>query len=248
VSGAPAFSPDLALFLDIDGTVLDMAAHPDAVTVERPLVKLLAQIEHTLGGALALVSGRAVADIDRLFAPRQFCVSGQHGAERRGAGGAVYRESPPGGLQQAVASFRHLVDAHPGLVMEFKGLSVALHYRSVPALREKVRDTVERVAVALGDRFEVQPGKMVFEIKARGHDKGTAIADFMREAPFRGRRPVFAGDDLTDESGFALVNQAGGWSVKVGTGATVARWRVADAAAVHRWLETWAADSRGALA
>lgn len=238
--GSPAFAPDLALFLDIDGTVLDLAERPDSVVIQPAVVDLLVRLERILEGALALVSGRALADVDRLFAPRHFCGAGQHGAERRDGHGRMHRASAPG-LEQATALLAPVVGLHPGLILESKGASVALHCRAAPQLSGLAEAEARRVLALLGDRFELQPGKMVFEIKPRGYDKGSAIADFLRETPFRGRRPIFVGDDQTDESGFALVNSLGGDSVKVGDGATQAHWRVADVAAVRGWLATWIA-------
>ncbi|MCC6211951.1 MAG: trehalose-phosphatase [Burkholderiales bacterium] len=239
----PPFAPDWAFFLDVDGTLLEFAPHPQEVRVGADLVGLLGRLQAAAGGALALVSGRSVEDVDRLFAPCAFPVAGQHGTERRAADGSVHRHRPPlEGLGRAAAELVRLTAAHGGLVFENKGMAFALHYRLAPALRALAEREMRAIAAALGDAFELQTGKFVVEIKPSGKDKGSAIAEFGAEAPFAGRRPVFIGDDLTDEPGFEVVNRAGGYSVKVGPGITRARWHLFDAAAVRAWLAAYAAQ------
>jgi trehalose 6-phosphate phosphatase len=233
-----------ALFLDIDGTLLEFAAHPSAVAVDQDLAHLLCGLYHETAGALALISGRTVADADALFAPLKLCVAGQHGAERRDHAGGLHLHVPPlDGLRRTGERLRRVVSMHPGLVLEEKGMNIALHFRGAPQLEAELVALLERLVSELGQDFELQAGKMVVEIKPTGKDKGTAIEEFMREHPFRGRVPIFIGDDLTDEYGFALVNRLGGQSIKVGPGSSAARWRLADAAAVRGWLErladTW---------
>jgi trehalose 6-phosphate phosphatase len=233
----PPFSPAWALFLDVDGTLLDHADHPQDVHVDAQLLALLRDLLQEGGGAIALISGRAVADLDRLFAPLQFPAAGQHGTERRAADGSMHRHRPPSNrLEAAAQSLARLSAAHSGLVVENKGMSLALHYRLAPALEKLVQREMSAAAAALGDGFELQAGKFVFEIKPGGKDKGSAIAEFMAEPPFAGRTPAFLGDDLTDEYGFALVNTSGGHSVKVGAGRSAARWRLEGAAQVRDWL------------
>ena len=227
-----------ALFLDIDGTLLEFAAHPNAVTVDPALAQLLGALYDETAGAVALISGRTVADADSLFAPLKLCVAGQHGAERRDHGGGRHLHAPPlAELGRAAERLRGVVSAHAGLILEEKGMNLALHYRGAPMLEAELTPLLHALASELGQDFELQAGKMVLEIKPTGKDKGTAIEEFMQEHPFRGRIPIFIGDDLTDEYGFALVNRLGGYSIKVGSGASAARWRLADAAAVRRWLE-----------
>ena len=143
-------------------------------------------------------------------------------------------------LKVAAARLAAFAAAHPGLLLEDKGRSLALHYRLAPQLEGEARALVGEVLAGLGEGFELQRGKMVLELRPGGRDKGSAIAEFMAEAPFRGRVPAFVGDDLTDEFGFGVVNGMGGVSVKVGEGASQARWRIADAAAVRAWLAQWA--------
>jgi trehalose 6-phosphate phosphatase len=211
------------------------------VRVEDELLELLDRLRTATEGAIALVSGRSVADIDALFAPLTLPVAGQHGTERRGADGAIHRHAPPlENLGRAAASLVRLTAAHSGLVLENKGMTLALHYRLAPGLRSLAEREVRALAAGLGDAFELQTGKFVMELKPSGRDKGSAISDFTGEAPFAGRRPVFIGDDLTDEPGFEVVNRCGGHSVKVGRGITRARWHLLDAAAVRRWLAAYA--------
>jgi trehalose 6-phosphate phosphatase len=164
-------------------------------------------------------------------------LAGQHGTERRSAHGTLRRHEPTlECLGWAAAELVRLTSAHGAFLLENKGMTLALHFRRAPELGPLAEREMRRIAAALGDEFELQAGKFVFEIKPSGKDKGTAIAEFMAEAPFTGRIPVFLGDDLTDEYGFDVVNRAGGHAIKVGPGATRARWRLADAAAVRRWL------------
>lgn len=225
-------------FLDIDGTLVDFADRPHDVRIDDDLGRLLRDLREAADGALALISGRSVADVDRLLAPSRFCVAGQHGAERRDAAHMVHRHGLPlARLGEARHVLGRFAAEHPGLVLEDKGMNLALHYRLAPHLDSDVRDAVQNIAKDLGEEFEVQEGKMVCEIKPSGRDKGTAIAEFMKEKPFRDRIPVFIGDDHTDEYGFRVVNRLGGYSVKVGTGASSARWRLPDASAVRAWLE-----------
>jgi trehalose 6-phosphate phosphatase len=233
----PRLPADTGFFLDIDGTLLEIAENPQLVRIDDELGHLLAKVRDASGGAVALISGRSVAEIDRLFG-RNFCAAGQHGAERRDAAGKMHQHRVPlAGLKKALKRLRVMVTEHPALVLEDKGMNLALHYRSAPDLAATVRDTLSRLVGELGAEFELQSGKMVMEIKPSGKDKGTAIAEFLDEAPFRGRLPVFIGDDLTDEFGFELINRVGGCSVKVGEGGSAANWRLPDADAVRAWLK-----------
>jgi trehalose 6-phosphate phosphatase len=242
----PPFARDWAFFLDVDGTLLEFAARPEDVRVDPQLRMLLEGLRDTTGGAVALVSGRSVEDLDALFAPLALPAAGQHGTERRGADGAISRHVPPlEGLGRAAARIVRLTAAHAGLVFENKGMALALHYRLAPTLRALAEREMRALAADLGDAFELQTGKFVVELKPSGKDKGSAIAEFAAEAPFAGRRPVFIGDDLTDEPGFEVVNRAGGHSVKVGPGITRARWHLFDAAAVRHWLADYLAEMGG---
>lgn len=236
----PAFASGWALFLDIDGTLLEHVERPDAVRADAALGRLLAGLAEVTGGALALISGRPVAELDALFAPLRLPAAGQHGIERRDARGTVHRHAfSPEPLRRAALELAEFAARRPGLLLEDKVLSLALHYRLAPEHAESAREAVHRALTALGPGFEVQSGKLVFEIKPGGRDKGTAIEEYMAEAPFAGRLPVFIGDDATDEYGFAIVNRRAGHSIKVGPGDTIARWRLPGAAAVRRWLDAY---------
>jgi trehalose 6-phosphate phosphatase len=232
-------SPDLAwaYFLDVDGTLLDLAPSPSAVRVEPGTHDLLHGLHLATGGAVALVSGRSLHDLDLLFPGAALPAAGQHGLERRDARGVLARHVVPAEtLAHARARLRTIAARHAGLMLEDKGLSIALHYRAAPYLETEMLAAVHAIAAGLDADYVVQPGKFVVELRPAGADKGAAIESFMNEPPFRGRTPVFIGDDATDEHGFAVVNGLRGHSLKVGEGTTIARWRVRDVRAVERWL------------
>jgi len=237
----PRFDACWALFLDVDGTLIDFAERPDAIVVCARLRAALERIFQRNGGALALISGRPLADLDRLFEPAQYPAAGQHGLERRGHRGRVTRVA---GLASRVSQAAQdiLAQAHglAGVIVEHKGLSVAIHYRGAPQLRDWVARATRAQLLRLGDEFRLIEGNMVSEIGLSGKDKGAAIAEFMREPPFVGRLPVFVGDDATDEDGFAVVDAFHGLSVKVGPGPSLARWRASGTERVRRWLEDYA--------
>ena len=229
---------DLAWFLDVDGTLAELVDSPDEVAVHPDTVRLIEQLHSRSHGALALVSGRPLSDIDRLLPGTNYAAAGQHGFERRNAQGNVTRagaRSPA--LTRAHETLVDLVSQHPGLRLEVKGHSLALHYRQAPRLASFVHRTMRALRDTLDETFQLQPGKRVLELLPKGIDKGSAVAAFLEEPPFVGRTPVFVGDDLTDEHAFAIVNARGGYSVKVGAGRTLARYRLADVAAVRQWLE-----------
>jgi len=234
---ALAHPREIALFLDVDGTLLHIAATPAAVTIGHATIELLQRAHAATEGALALITGRAVADVDRLFAPLALPVAGQHGLERRDAAGAVHRHAHPAPELGAVRDeLDRFAAAHPGVIVEDKGLTLALHYRLAPRAGPAAAALAERLAATSGGALALQRGKMVIELRPAGRDKGTAIAEFMAEDPFRDRTPVFLGDDLTDEYGFGVVNGRGGLSVKVGDGPTEAKLRLADVDAVREAL------------
>jgi len=237
----PPFARDWALFLDIDGTLLPIEDHPDQVQVPPAARALIQRLDRDLGGALALISGRTLADIDRLFGAGR-PAAGQHGAERRDARGGVHQVQREDlhhqTIQRRLAEF---VAAHPGTLLEDKGMSLALHYRRAPELADEVRRFVYTLEHSLPAGFHVVPGKMVYEFRAEDYDKGRAVLEFMNEPPFAGRVPVVVGDDVTDEDAFHVVNRLGGHSIKVGEGDSCARWRLDSPAAVLAWLEEYAA-------
>lgn len=228
-----------ALFLDVDGTLLPIAPHPDAVSVAPELLELLRGIEHRSGGALALVSGRSIANLDALFAPLQLPSAGIHGLERRGADGVLHRRDVAEQLVPLRRRAAGYAAERQGLLLEDKGQSLALHFRGAPQFEAEAEDFL-RGLVAGADDLELTHGKMVLEVKPSGANKGTAIDAFLQEPPFAGRQPVFIGDDVTDEDGFAVVNRHGGLSLRVGPPReTAAAYGLADEAAVLTWLQTW---------
>jgi len=238
----PQLAADWAFFLDIDGTLVEHAERPDAVRPGEAVFRLLEALHRAAAGALALISGRSVSDIDALFAPLRFPAAGQHGAERRDATGTVHGQPfPAAALRRAAERLGEFAARHDGLLLEDKGHNLALHFRLAPQHARAAQTVLREAAAQLGAGFEVLEGKMVVELKPSGRDKGSAIEEFMREPPFAGRTPVFIGDDLTDEYGFGVVNRLGGHSVKVGDGESAARGHIADAAAVRTWLGEWLA-------
>jgi trehalose 6-phosphate phosphatase len=236
----PPLHGHCAVFLDIDCTLLELAPAPDQVHVSPALEALLVSLRQRLDGALALVTGRAIGDVDRLFPGMRMAVAGQHGCERRDAEGTLHLYAGrTATLEQLRTLFTAFARRHDGLLLEDKGASLALHYRGAPELAAHVHRTMrETVAASGSDGYRLEPGKRLVELRPDARDKGTAIRDFMTEPPFRDRRPVFVGDDLGDEHGFTVVRQMGGWAVKVGPGATRAQYRLPDVAAVVGWLAT----------
>lgn len=235
-----AFVPErnIALFLDVDGTLLEIAATPDAVKAPAALRNTLQLAAARNGGALALISGRRIAELDTLFAPCVFPAAGQHGLERRDAQGAITRSDIDSALlQPARAALTALQTEHKGLLLEDKGTALAMHYRRAPQCELLVREIMKELADPLVNQFALRSGKCVLELAPEGDSKRTAIEAFMAEPPFAGRTPVFVGDDITDEDGFAAVNALGGYSIRVGQcGATAARHRFGSVSAVGAWL------------
>lgn len=236
-SRPPAPCIACAFFLDVDGTLLDIADTPSAVRVDMELLELIEKLSRISGGALALVSGRSISDLEELLGARRLPLAGQHGLERRDAAGRLWIHAAPPGAKCAIKeALAPVLARHPGLLLEDKGLTLALHYRQAPHLAAYAQRLMTRLMQEAGGELELQKGKRVMEIKPAGIDKGTAVAEYLAESPFRGRRPVFIGDDLNDEHGFAEVNRAGGISIKVGPGASCARYRLPHVAAVRSWL------------
>lgn len=230
----PPMDPRAALFLDFDGTLADIAPRPEAVVVPPGLIEVLQRLTERLQGALAVVSGRRLADLDTFLAPLKLPAAAEHGALRRLASGRL-TEPGPLDLGHATEVAEALMRRYPRLRMERKTSSVALHYRAQPQLEQTCLTALAQ-ACERTPGVELLRGKCVVELKPLGVDKGQALASFMKEPPFAGRRPWFAGDDLTDEPGFAWAQQAGGIAVKVGEGPTAARHRIADPAALRAWL------------
>ncbi len=235
----PSASLEWAFFLDVDGTLIGIADTPDAVQVDQPLLDLIGDLHQRSAGALALISGRMIADLQVRIGLRQLPMAGLHGLERRDSTGRLWIHAAPPTIKSAIKlTLAPILARHPGLLLEDKGLTLALHYRLAPAMAGYVHQIMARFANAPGEGLELQRGKYVVEIKPAGIDKGSAVAEYLAEFPFKGRRPVFIGDDLNDERGFSEVNNQDGISIKVGKGPSCARFRLPDVAAVHAWLGT----------
>ncbi|SFD75029.1 trehalose-phosphatase [Methylobacterium sp. 13MFTsu3.1M2] len=234
---------DIALFLDFDGTVAEIAPRPDAVRVEPGLVEDLERLRARLDGALAIVTGRPVTVIDGFLAPSRLDAAGLHGVERRVAGaltGGRAEDHPD--LRRQVARLQAETAALAQVLIEDKGASVAVHWRLAnPDDALRAETLVKGAAEALGAEYRLQLGKAVGEIVPAQATKAHAIRAFMAQAPYAGRVPVFFGDDRTDEIAFASINEDGGVAVRVGDGETVARRRLPDPAAVRALLSNWAA-------
>ncbi len=233
----PLISPQTALFLDFDGTLADLAPQPEAVQVAVDLIPILTQLAVRLNGALVIVSGRKLCDLDGFLAPLRLPAAAEHGSQRRQGSGEIIRQASPD-LLEAVRLATALAERHAGLRVEIKSATVALHYRHAPEL-ETLCLQVMQDAASQTPGVELLRGKCVFEIKPAGISKGTAIASFMSEAPFAGRLPLFAGDDVTDEAGFSAVQLLGGEGIKVGEGATLANYRCPSPALLRQWLQGW---------
>ncbi len=232
----------VAFFLDFDGTLVELAERPDAIQLAERTRDVLARLVDATGGAVAIITGREIADLDRFLAPLRLAAAGIHGLTRRSrAGENSGAPLDAHFLRQAEQILAPLVLAEPGLLLERKSIAVALHYRARPELESAARAVMERLAAACPG-IQIKRGKMVFEAKPGGADKGTAVLDFMKEAPFAGRKPFFAGDDTTDEDAFAIVNALDGITIKIGPGATAARYAANNTAAFLEWLHTTAAN------
>jgi trehalose 6-phosphate phosphatase len=225
-----------ALFLDFDGTLVELADAPDAIAVPLGLKPLLDRLAERLEGRLAIVSGRAIDDLQRHLGPSAAVLSGSHGAELRYADGRCVPVSAPAGLAGAREEIRRFAAGTTGLLVEDKPTGVALHFRLAPEREPAVGAFLEDLAGRSG--LALQHGKMVAELRPEGADKGAALRGLMAEPPFAGARPVFVGDDLTDEHAFAAAASLGGEGVLVGAPRpSAARWRLAGVAEVTSWLE-----------
>ena len=232
----PLLNARNALFLDFDGTLVAIAPRPQDVHVAPWVVPTLRQVQAALGGALAVLSGRPIEDIDKLLAPLLPIAAGVHGAQRRSGNGQMWAfdaEPPDLVVRAAHALARH----HPELLIETKPSAIVVHYRAAPGLETICRTTLATALQGHRD-WMLLSGHAVCEIKPRGFSKATALHAFMEEAPFAGRVPVVIGDDRTDEDAFVAALESGGLAVKVGPGNTVARYRLRTPAAVLRWLST----------
>jgi trehalose 6-phosphate phosphatase len=233
----PAPDSTWAWFLDVDGTIAELAPTPAAARVDAGFRHVLERLRVASGGAIALVSGRPIADVDAMLGESDHAAAGLHGLERRDVEGRLWRRQiDTESLQRARKRVTTIVAGRAGLLLEDKGATIALHYRAAPSLASFAHRAIREARQLAGEGFVLQRGKYVVELKPEGEDKGTAVAAFMRDPPFRGRMPVYLGDDETDEHAFDVVNAMGGHSIKVGRGASRARWRLFDVAAVRGWL------------
>ncbi|RYX92786.1 MAG: trehalose-phosphatase [Comamonadaceae bacterium] len=235
----PRINRDTALFLDFDGTLVDIATRPELVQVPPDLVDVLKTLYDKLDGAIAIVSGRALSDLDRFLSPLQLTSAAEHGAQQRLSGGEVTQMAAPD-IHTVEGIAIQLASQHSGLRVELKSAAVALHYRQAPKLEAVCLEAMQE-AVRRSPGMELLHGKFVFEIKPAGVSKGTAINSFMAQPPFAGRVPMFAGDDTTDEAGFAAVVAMKGDTIKVGEGETLATSRCANPTQLRDWLHACAA-------
>ena len=226
---------EVALFLDLDGAIVPFAAEPQAVRASAACRVVLRRALDHLRGRLAVLSGRTIAAVDEVLGGSIHCVAGVHGLQRRTPVGGLVLEPDHASVADATAVLTALARARPGLLVEGKGSGVAIHYLAAPEAAEAVIETVERLAQSSG--LHVQLGRMVAELRAPGPDKGAALSRFMLEAPFAGARPVFIGDDLTNEAGFAAARRHGGVGILVGDArTTLAQGRFATPAAMLSWI------------
>ena len=232
----PPPSLEWCLFLDVDGTLIELTDSPFETRADDELKVLLSNVTERLGGAVALVSGRSIEYLDTLFAPLRLPSAGLHGVERRKASGNMHGASfVDSQLDPARSTLQALIDAHPGMLLEDKGRTIAVHFRMAPQAEAASLQTVRTIAAQLGSRYHIQGGNMMLEIKPSGFSKSSAIKAFMQEPPFSGRRPVFVGDDLTDEDGFKTVEDHGGISIAVGNRIR-GQFHADNVAAVRAWL------------
>ena len=224
-----------SLFLDFDGTLVDITATPDAVVVTEQLRRLLATLLERLGQRVAIITGRSASSVEELFKPVPIIVGGSHGLEIPGERGHD-RIERPAVLDEIVSELREVERTYPGVLLEMKPLGVALHYRQAPDAERACRTAAHDAAARTG--LEVQAGKMVFELKPRGGDKGAAVRTLMSRPPFKDSQPVFVGDDLTDEPGFAAARKLGGSGVLIGDPRpTAAYYRLPSVADALDWLD-----------
>jgi trehalose 6-phosphate phosphatase len=241
VAVAALCEASVAIFLDVDGTLLDLAARPDEVVTPLGLIETLGKAERKLAGALALISGRSVADMDSLFAPLRLRASGVHGAEIRfdpyGSTMVTAANDLPHSL---LAALRRAVAPFTGVFVENKRFSFTVHYRLAPSAEGSLRRIVKQLVNSLPISVEMMDAHYAIEIKSPYFDKGGAIATFLSTATFRGRTPIFVGDDTTDESGFALVSARGGVAYSVGRPRPGAIGLFSGPHAVRGWLADFA--------
>jgi trehalose 6-phosphate phosphatase len=243
--GIAASAQELALFLDFDGTLVEIAPSPEDVHLDRRVGPALERLRASLGGALALVSGRPVSFLDEVLAPYRFDAAGLHGAQIRMDGEIRAQEDVPDSMREATRDLVRFANSNVGVIIEDKRISLALHWRLAPQLKDDALELIRKVAARMGPGVRLQEGKAVAELVPAGASKGNAIAWMMKLPPYAGRLPVFIGDDITDEAGFEAVNALGGLSIRIGDGETCATHRIASPTRLRSILLAAAED--GAL-
>lgn len=241
VAAPPRPRPGWALFLDFDGTLVELAKQPDAIRVPSNLPDLLTRTSAVLGGALAIISGRPLSDIDQRLAPFKGPAAGEHGCEIRrpdGSRAEAGERIPP----EVYAALSALTKTHPGTLVETKPHSVAVHFRRAPEAARALEKAVVALETKAAGTLEMIHGSMLFELRPRGYSKARAVLDLMSQPPFAGRKPIFIGDDIADEEGIAACARMGG------AGYNVHRSFAGRPSEVRRWLEDIALDAGSAPA
>jgi trehalose 6-phosphate phosphatase len=226
---------EICLFLDFDGTLARLAERPDDVVVDSALIALLERLALRLSGRLALLSGRSIAQLDGMLRGMTIAMAGSHGGEIRHRGMDAMVVGRPDTLGIVETELANMFRNRKGVIVEVKTLGVAIHYRLDPSAETEIHAVMASLAGEHG--LDIQTGKMMVELRTTGHDKGTALAAMMQDPPFAGHIPVFIGDDVTDEDGFAACAALGGAGILVGQERqSAARYRLDDVADVHQWL------------
>jgi trehalose 6-phosphate phosphatase len=232
----PLLDPDrYALFLDFDGTFVDFAPHPDAIELRPGSIELLNHVSRRLGGALALITGRRIADLDRFLAPLVLPACGVHGQEFRPVPGDLRLRAPSPQITEVRRRLASRIAPDDPILLEDKGSALVLHFRARPEQHGRAERLAREAVAGLPDLYALA-GQAIYEIRERGVSKADALRIFADMPAFAGRLPAFVGDDSTDEDGLRAAAEAGGFGVKVGPGETSAAYRLPDVAAVHRWL------------
>jgi trehalose 6-phosphate phosphatase len=241
-AGAVLAEPDRwALFIDIDGTLLSVAPTPDAVTVPAGLVQLLDALSTGLGGAMAILTGRRIADADRLFAPLKLVGSGVHGTELRSERGGPIATLAPAIPSDVIGAMNNIAGIASGILVEQKGCGVAVHYRNAPLARRALETELAAIIAASSYHLVLRKGRKVLEAVPSGYSKGTALAALLARPPFKGRSPVMVGDDVGDESAFVTAERLGGMGLRVaGEHFEKSEADFEGVAGVHAWLRALA--------
>ena len=248
LSDLPPPDPDgLAVFCDVDGTLVDIADTPEGVHVPSALRETLDSARDRLSGAFALVTGRGLADVERMFEPSRYAAAAVHGLEiRTRPGGPAESYRPDAAFRAEIGRLAEHFSGREGIIVEDKTYAIALHFRLAPEAEGDILTELRRSRTRLGSAFQVIDGKKLAELKPLAANKGSALRHFMAEPPFAGRRPVYFGDDTTDEYAFEAANQLGGVSVRVGAHPeTRAQMVVDDRQILYTWLQMLSGGSSG---